>query len=177
MAKKCPPGFICFENITLILLIIILLITIYYVFSTMKHEITKNDQQTQQKQDIITRVVNIPFNVSTNNAPSQLPLPISTQRGDYVYRQVGILTRVNGPNLILPLYGRMVNTSRSKWQYYSMNDSNTTVALPINVKGQSGTYEYGVDELYNGDTVYVEGYDEVFKVTIYKTSNYYYSPF
>ena len=58
-----------------------------------------------------------------------------------------------------------------------MNDSNTTVALPINVKGQSGTYEYGVDELYNGDTVYVEGYDEVFKVTIYKTSNYYYSPF
>jgi len=97
--------------------------------------------------------------------------------GEFVYKQVGILTRVNGPNLILPLFGRMINTSRVKWQYYTMNESNNSIRLPINVKGRNGTDEYGVDELYSGDTVYVEGYDEVFKATIYKNSNFYYSPF
>ena len=58
-----------------------------------------------------------------------------------------------------------------------MNESNNSIRLPINVKGRNGTDEYGVDELYSGDTVYVEGYDEVFKATIYKNSNFYYSPF
>lgn len=172
MAKKCPPGFICFENVSLIILIIILLVTLYYVFSSIKYEMSKSNNQ----QDVVTtRIVSLPVNVTTNSlAP---PLPMNTQRGEFVYKQVGILTRVNGSNLILPLFGRMINTSRVKWQYYTMNESNNSIRLPINVKGRNGTDEYGVDELYSGDTVYVEGYDEVFKATIYKNSNFYYSPF
>ena len=172
MAKKCPPGFICFENVSLIILIIILLVTLYYVFSSIKYEMSKSNNQ----QDVVTtRIVSLPVNVTTNSLAPLLPM--NTQRGDFVYKQVGILTRVNGPNLILPLFGRMINTSRVKWQYYTMNESNNSVRLPINVKGRNGTDEYGVDELYSGDTVYVEGYDEVFKATIYKNSNFYYSPF
>ena len=172
MAKKCPPGFICFENVSLMILIIILLVTLYYVFSSIKYEMSKSNNQ----QDLVTtRIVSLPVNVTTNSlAP---PLPMNTQRGEFVYKQVGILTRVNGPNLILPLFGRMINTSRVKWQYYTMNESNNSIRLPINVKVRNGTDEYGVDELFSGDTVYVEGYDEVFKATIYKNSNFYYSPF
>tara|TARA_Y100000816_G_scaffold90258_1_gene62296 strand:+ start:863 stop:1381 length:519 start_codon:yes stop_codon:yes gene_type:complete len=172
MAKKCPPGFICFENVSLMILIIILLVTMYYVFSNMKYEMNKSNN----KQDLVTtRIVSLPVNVTTNSLTP--PLPMNTQRGEFVYKQVGILTRVNGSNLILPLFGRMINTSRVKWQYYTMNESNNSIRLPINVKGRNGTDEYGVDELYSGDTVYVEGYDEVFKATIYKNSNFYYSPF
>ena len=170
MAKKCPPGFICFENITLIFILIILFCFLYLVFNSLSNK-SKNSSPSENK-IIITRVQNPPTLLNTN-----IPVSINTQRGDFTYQQVGILTRVNGPNLILPLYGRQINTSRSKWQYYSMNDSNNIVKLPISVNGKSGSDEYGVDELYSNDTVYVEGYDDVFKATIYKNNNYYYSPF
>jgi hypothetical protein len=58
-----------------------------------------------------------------------------------------------------------------------MNDSNNSVRLPISVNGKSGNDEYGVDEIYNGDTVYVEGYNDIFKATIYKNNNFNYVPF
>ena len=47
------------------------------------------------------------------------------------------------------------------------NDKNNSVKLPVSKNGRSATQEYGVDELYNGDVVYVEGYNEAFKVKIY----------
>ena len=37
--------------------------------------------------------------------------------------------------------------------------------------------EYGCDELMSGDTVYVEGYNDAFKVTIYENSQPRYIPF
>ena len=36
--------------------------------------------------------------------------------------------------------------------------------------GKSCTNEYGCDELSNGDKIYVEGYNNVFNVTIYENS-------
>lgn len=41
------------------------------------------------------------------------------------------------------------------------------IKLPVTVKGRSGTDEVGCDNLYNGDTVFVEGYNDVFKLTAY----------
>ena len=58
-----------------------------------------------------------------------------------------------------------------------MNDSNNQVRLPINVNGKSGSDEYGVDELSNGDTIYVQGYNDIFKVTIYENNRFTYIPF
>ena len=83
MAKKCPPGFICFENVSLMILIIILLVTMYYVFSNMKYEMNKSNN----KQDLVTtRIVSVPVNVTTNSLTP--PLPMNTQRGEFVYKQV-----------------------------------------------------------------------------------------
>ena len=45
------------------------------------------------------------------------------------------------------------------------------------MKGRSGTNEYGVDELFNGDTVYIEGINEPYKVTVYDNSVIKYIPF
>ena len=119
---------------------------------------------------------NMPINVSTNVGA------VNTN-----YRQVGLLTpdfgkgerskynknKHNDENVsqhkvnILALMGRPVYVSRDKWQYYTMSDQKNSVKLPIMRNGRSGTTEYGVDQLYEGDQVFVQGYDQPFRVTMY----------
>ena len=86
-------------------------------------------------------------------------------RGEY--NQIGILTRIDGPETVLPLLGRPLHANRNKWQYYTIGDSNNHVKLPISYRGKSCTNEYGCDDISNGDTVYVEGLNAPFLVTIY----------
>tara|TARA_A100001015_G_scaffold94892_1_gene105459 strand:- start:258 stop:773 length:516 start_codon:yes stop_codon:yes gene_type:complete len=109
-----------------------------------------------------------------------LPINISTQGPEMQYTQLGILTRENSPDdLILPLMGRRNATSRDKYQYYTMTNSagNINTKLPISVKGKSCTSDLGCDEVFNGDVVYVEGYKDTFRATIYENSLYKYIPF
>jgi hypothetical protein len=98
----------------------------------------------------------VPINIRTQGPP------INTN-----YRQVGLLTRINGKETILPLMGRPLQKNRDKWQFYTMSDKNNSVKLPISFKKKSCTSEYGCDNIYNGDTVYVEGYKDAFQATIY----------
>ena len=73
--------------------------------------------------------------------------------------------------------GRPLFVNRDKWQYYTMTDQNNSIKLPIVRGGRSCTNEYGCDKLYNGDTIYVEGYNEAFKTTIYDSDTVRYLPF
>ena len=57
-----------------------------------------------------------------------------------------------------------------------MNDKNNMIKLPVKVKGRSGTSEVGVDNVYTGDLVFVEGYNEAFKVTTYENDVIRYLP-
>jgi hypothetical protein len=97
---------------------------------------------------------------------------VNTQPTNYSFDQIGILNKTsssdNNALNILPLFGRILLSNRNKWQYYTI--SNLGVKLPIRVNGKDGLTEYGVDELYDGDTVYVQGYNETFRVTIYTQS-------
>ena len=108
---------------------------------------------------------------STNMMPMAAGIPINVRtQGPPVntnYRQVGLLTRINGKETILPLMGRPLQKNRDKWQFYTMSDKNNSVKLPISFKKKSCTGEYGCDNIYNGDTVYVEGYKDAFQATIY----------
>ena len=79
--------------------------------------------------------------------------------------------------MILPLMGRPLFTNRDKWNFYTMSDKSNMIKLPITNKGRSCTSEYGCDNLYNGDTVYVEGYNDAFKVTVYDNQIMRYIPF
>lgn len=107
-----------------------------------------------------------------------VPINVSTQgTANAAYRQVGILTRINGPETILPLMGRPLFRNRDKWQFYTISEKSNFIKLPISVKGRSCTNEYGCDNVYNGDTVYVEGYNDAFKVTAYENSVMQYLPF
>ena len=111
--------------------------------------------------------------------PGRMPINISTNIGAVSgpYRQVGILNSTSGNNIILPLMGRALYTNRSKYQYYTMSDQNTSIKLPISRSGRSCTNEHGCDEIYNGDTVYVQGYNKAFKATIYENDTLQYIPY
>ena len=87
------------------------------------------------------------------------------------------MTRAQGPETILPLMGRPIQLRRDKWQYYTMSDKNHSIKLPISVKGRSCTNEYGCDDIMNGDIVYVEGYNDAFKVTVYDSAYPRYIPY
>tara|TARA_A100001388_G_C28566878_1_gene402313 strand:- start:43 stop:693 length:651 start_codon:yes stop_codon:yes gene_type:complete len=106
-----------------------------------------------------------------------MPINVRTQGVETNYTQVGILTRITGSETILPLMGRRVISGRDTWNYYTMSDKNNMVKLPITFKNKNCTSEYGCDSISNGDTVYVEGYNDAFKVTMYENNTMRYIPY
>ena len=215
MNKKCPPGVICVENVTMFFFIIIILVIIYIFYNYMGKQapISNNHQKIIIKEKneernggngwganpwgLFTRpnygYTNLPGDVLMNPympplrderylvSTGSIPINVSTNIGsvDTNYRQVGILTPLNGTssNKILPLMGRPLFVNRDKWQYYTMSDQNNSIKLPISRNGRSCTNEYGCDKLYAGDTIYVEGYNQAFKITIYDNDTIKYIPF
>ena len=187
MVKKCPPGVLCIENITLVLCLIIAIIALSFCLNLNKN-FSRDIIIKQEPLGVYSRpsasFSNVGNDVLINPKVPPLrddrvgiPINISTRAVDSEYRQVGILTRIDGPEMILPLIGRPLMVSRDKWNFYTMKDSNGMIKLPITYKGKSCTNEYGCDNLYNGDNVYVEGYNDVFKVTVYDTSVMKYIPY
>ena len=106
----------------------------------------------------------------------RLAINVPTQSVNTNYRQIGILTRVNGPETILPLLGRPLFTNKDKWNFYTMNDKNGMIKLPVRFKNKSCTSCQGCDNVYSGDTVYVEGYSDTFRVTVYDNNTLEYIP-
>ena len=200
MVKKCAPGVICFENVTIILIIIILIIAIVYLFSlSQKNNTVVVQRETASHSHLRPNYgyTNLPpahdtmsdpyspplkderFLVAARDIRGYIPVNVPTQGVDETYRQVGILTPLNSKNgtTILPLMGRPLITNRDKWQYYCINDKERGIKLPVSHNGRSCTNEYGCDNLYNGDTVFIEGYNDTFKVTVYDNAPMRYIPF
>ena len=113
----------------------------------------------------IRQTPKIPINIETNGYSSQ-------------YSQLGILTRKNGKDdLIIPLMGRRIINGRDKWQYYTIsNNGNLNTKLPITFNGRNCTSDIGCEEIYNNDTVFVEGYKDKFVSTIYENQKNSYIP-
>ena len=212
---QCPPGVICIENFTLLIVIIIGVAVFYYIHSTnqnmsnnifssgLKHprritqNITENVTENVNEiglyprynysnieDDVLLNPYEPPLrddrifkNFNSGRRARGVPINISTQGADAEYRQIGILTRMNGQEMILPLLGKPLFSNRDKWNFYTMSDKNNMIKLPVTHKGKSCTNEYGCDNLYNGDTVYVEGYNDAFKVTVYDNQVMKYLPF
>jgi hypothetical protein len=109
-----------------------------------------------------------------------VPINMETRGTGMDYTQIGILTKSTGGDspLILPLMGRQPMTGRDKWQYYTVSNTGfLNTKLPVSLNGKSCTGEYGCDILNNGDTVFVEGYDSTFRVTVYENSQFRYIPY
>lgn len=204
--KKCPPGVICIENYSMFFFIICIIIIIYLFYNNVRGQnvIVNNKPSNkiivQRENDGLINYfeglipswpyTNLPSDPLLNPYAPPLkderytravPINISTNIGavDTTYRQLGILTPSNGSSKdsIIPLMGRPLFTNRDKWQYYSTSNQHNNVKLPISRAGRSCTNEYGCDKLYNGDTVYVEGANEAYKVTMYDNDTIKYLPF
>ena len=159
MAKKCPPGVICVENATMFSIIFITAIAIYFMNKVNTHNIINHTSYTEVPQSSSKHVKDVKY----------MPVNIKTQQRETSYSQIGILSRTTNEDVIMPLFGMNVHTGRDKWKYYTVTENN--VRLPISVSGKSCTSEYGCDSVGNGDNVYVEGYNDAFKVTLYDDIN------
>jgi len=209
MGKKCIPGFICVENMTLFLLTMIFIVVIYLYYKQYSVENLSNNtyivlpnqstglnlstglNQTTGLNIIDSRnaqpdTINNPYVPPVKDGtyfrrdsgdPRGLPVNVQTRSINNTYQQMGILTRKND-ELILPLMGRQLTAGNYHWQYYTMTTTgNMNTKLPISMNGKSCTGEYGCDSLSNGDVVYVEGYSDTFRVTLYENSTFNYIPY
>jgi len=243
MARRCPPGVLCFENVTLVIFAVIIVVVGIYAHSyffghrsghahthyghTGPVLIASSDPLADSldfgiggpssNQDVLlnpyvpplrdnsvgaTRpIYDIRGGVETihyggmdsyggGGGGGGIRVNVPTRSVDTTYRQVGILTRGNGSGgsgnvpsstssqeTILPLIGRPLFTNRDKWQFYTLSDKNNAIKLPVIVNGKSGTNEYGCNNVSTGDMVYVEGYNDAFRVTAYDSASLRYLPF
>ncbi len=202
MAKRCPPGVICIENITITLVLIVvgcvvLFLNLYSRGSPPQAPMVREKVIVKENSGLFPRasysfsnvasdVLLNPYQaplkneniIPTTGDPRGIPINIPTQAVDSAYRQVGILTRIaSSQEMILPLMGKPLFMNRDKWNYYTMTDKSAMIKLPITSKGKSCTNEYGCDSLYNGDTVLVEGYGDAFRVTMYDNQVMRYIPY
>ncbi len=205
MPKKCTsPGVICIENVTLFFIFIIIAIIgflLYQLYYQSSHVNKSSDMilvkpakliqdlqmpMMEESRDTIHDPYAPPLKRNQYLQPSMggdvrgIPVNIKTRATGHDYQQTGILTKQGGnnENLILPLMGRRTMTGRDKWQYYTMSNTGfVNTKLPISVNGKSCSGEYGCDNLNNGDTVFVEGYNDTFVATIYENSTLNYIPY
>jgi len=205
MGKKCIPGLFCVENMTLFLLVFafVLIGYLYYVHFVKRLIEPGNNPNIivlsnppasnppprtnyVMRPPLASRLDN-PYTPPVKNEDVYFPPDFGDVRGVPVnvrtrgtetsYQQVGILTRTSGEQ-ILPLMGRRNMSGRDKWQYYTMSTTgNMNTKLPLSVNGKSCTGEYGCDDISNGDMVYVEGYNDTFRVTMYENDVFRYLPY
>ncbi len=205
MAKKCPKGVICIENTTIVFLLALIILSFIFFYNNYSKNLVNNINETKnsyikkcEKREIATNnnlmdnyrardndVLLDPYvppfkdNVSDlyNHKIKKLPINIKTQNFDTNYSQIGILTRISGKETILPLMGRKLFRNRDKWNYYTMNDKNNMIKLPITFKNKKCMNDQGCDTIYSGDKIYVEGYNDLFNATIYDNNNLEYIPY
>lgn len=198
MAKKCAPGVICIENVSLMLIIILIIVAFYTWYITYLVPSNKLHSYVTHSNNTTNNPILLPISSRQDefNDPYQpplknnmyhpknssdvrgIPVNIETRGLPTTYQQVGILNRTNDSNdMILPLMGRRTMAGRDKWQYYTVSGSgNLNTRLPISVNGKNCTGEYGCDEIYNGDVIFVEGYNDTFRATIYENGTLQYIP-
>ncbi len=217
MAKKCPPGIFCIQNLTISFLAIIFLLVGFLIYSNLKQKkITNNESidininQQPTPTGFFGWLPNYPYNNLYNSwfqkdvlndsyapplrderyavgvfnvAPNLVPINVSTNIGatppDTNYRQIGIMSPLNGEakDNILPLMGRPLFTNRDKWQYYTISNQHNNIKLPISYQGRSALSDTGVNQIYTGDSVFVEGYNEPFAITVYENDTIKYLPY
>ena len=207
--KKCQPGVICIESMTLMILLVVVFLVAYLFYLHYMKPKNNSDSSDIQRITVTSQnhtgapnlygvatrndVFNDPYAPPLKNdgmyfrsdssdirghpPPIQVPVNIETRGLRTEYSQVGILTNKARPDMILPLMGRRHMSGRDKWQYYSISNSgNLNTKLPISVNGRSCTGEYGCDQIMNGESVFVEGYQDNFAATVYETGTFHYLP-
>ena len=128
------------------------------------------------------RVVN-PLLPPERSSPYRLngggvPINIPTRGYSSHYQQVGSLTETGTDGKILPLYGKPYYPGSRQWFYYTGTDSYSAVKLPVVHKNKTCQGDQGCEEINDGDSITVTGYNEkTFNVNLYEIDKPRYIPF
>ena len=105
MAKRCPPGVICIENMTIFMIIVSLLVVLYLV-NTYNMNLLARTQQGISSQNFynVPSAHGLSYSHPQESQIKYMPVNQRTQpTGDTSYRQIGILSRKSGdPEVIMP---------------------------------------------------------------------------
>jgi hypothetical protein len=193
MAKRCPPGFVCTDNSTIWLIIILMIgvaaAAVWFAPSLLSVHLGSKEQ-VQAKPHVI--VIQQPHQQPYPDTQQQLrpdlyPEPVQrygvpgipsiASRGRVgPVQQVGILTGEGGSSssaapdrTILPLYGRELDPRRSRWNYYTRTDGANPVQVPVRVQNRVCDDDTnGCNEIYSDDSVHVPALGRSFKATVYR---------
>lgn len=175
--RVCIPGFFCVENLTIILMFVLLFVVTFLLYQQSKTY--PRDTYPRLPPEYSSGLVTLNSSAESltipplNVQPSLPLLNISSQGKTPTFSQVGIMTRGDDDATILPLMGRRMG--RGKYNYYTMSTNSTINSkLPVRINGRSGTAEYGIDEVSSGDVVSVDGYKDKFQVTLYDNAMFQY---
>jgi hypothetical protein len=193
MPRKCPTGFICSDTTTIWLVaigVIALTATAWSIGSKSIEKLTVRSEPPAVPRERVIIVQSPPPALPQAQTVQQLrpdlypepvqriagvPLPFrSVPAGPY--QQVGILTAEGGSSssaapdrTILPLYGRELDSRRSRWNYYTRTDGQNPVQVPIRVQNRSCDDDTnGCQELFSDDSVHVPALGRSFKTTVYR---------
>jgi hypothetical protein len=192
MAKKCPPGFVCSDSTTVWLIMVIIAAAAAGLYWYSQQQQTLVPAAPAESKIIVVAapaptvpaVSNQMIRPDLYPEPVQrLPLPLGlgaiASRGPLgPIQQVGILTAEGGSSnsaapdrTILPLFGREMDSRRSRWNYYTRTDGTNPVQVPVRVRNRLCDDDTnGCDEVYNDDSVHVPALGRSFKATVYRRS-------
>uniref|UniRef100_A0A6C0CVG7 Uncharacterized protein n=1 Tax=viral metagenome TaxID=1070528 RepID=A0A6C0CVG7_9ZZZZ len=108
--------------------------------------------------------------------PPGVPINIPT-RGMEEYRQLGILTSLSDSKIVIPLYGRRTYVRSQHWNYYTLTNGYQSIQISVSNKNKDCSEEYGCDEIYSDDLIYIPAYNENFRALMYKNNAPRYIPY
>lgn len=202
--EVCPVNSICFDKNTFLLLIVGGIVFVsHYIGKTndkidsLKHEIRDNKNKYDEKihnytltlsdnketatnvfRDRLDNALQPPARSSPYTMPT-VPINIPTRGEASGYQQVGLLIQSDGEGnnqVKLPLFGQQIYPRSREWNYYTNSDGYQSVKLGINSQGRNSMDRHGIPELYDGNSVSIDGYDSQFNVKLYKLDNPRYIP-
>ena len=95
------------------------------------------------------------------------------------FQQVGALFEEDAGKdpRILPLFGEITYPGSRMWRYYTGTDQFPTVKLGVSYRNRDCMDDTGCEEIYDGQTVKVDGYECDWRAKIYKLDRPRYNPY
>jgi len=158
---------------TLIILLGLSIVIIFIIIDNKKDfKITiKNDSEEDDSIDEPKRYYD-----SKYTTRKRMDINVPTRGEPPPYQQVGILTDIDDPENIKPLYGRQTYRGSNVWNYFTSLDSHLATKIPIEIENNDCTSERGCKEIYKNDTLTINGNNE-YIANIYQTRAPRYIPY
>jgi hypothetical protein len=166
------------NNTYILYFVIFVLAILLLIVSTLLYYAKGTNSTNSNKKEIIiidknVKVESCPLCPSCPKIDNSIPIypkELPSYNNNREYQQVGILTSNDDKEpIILPLFSKRANNHRDRWNYYTTTDKNTMLRLPISHDNMKCDDDIGCNEIYDGNTLYIEMYKgKTFTATIYK---------